>query len=79
MILDTTDLRLTATEAMYLEVLQEHTEGVSREDLSSLRPEAPMYSSNLVDVHVMNLRKKLAAKGYGIEAVRGYGYRIIRV
>lgn len=79
MTIDTSDLKLTAREAMYLEVLQEHTEGVSREDLSSLRPEAPTYSSNLVDVHVMNLRKKLAAAGYGIQAVRGYGYRIIRV
>ena len=79
MTIDTKDLKLTNTEAMYLEVLKEYTEGVSREDLSSIRPEAPSYRSNLVDVHIKNLRKKLAAVGYGIEAVRGYGYRIIRV
>jgi two-component system OmpR family response regulator len=32
--------------------------------------------TNLVDVHMAHLRRKIAASGVSIETVRGFGYRL---
>lgn len=73
-------LRLTLKEFALLEYLMRHKgEAVNREELLSHMWDFNYDGfSNVVDVHVNNLRKKLNAKGEYIklEAVRGVGYRL---
>ncbi len=77
-----TRLPLTPTELDLLILLMERAgEPVSREDISRhLWESSDASHTNIVDVHVSNLRKKIEhayEKGI-IETVRGLGYRIAR-
>lgn len=73
-------LSLTATEFRLLEYLVAHPEQVvTREDiLSAVWEESCAVESNVVDVHVANLRQKLEAGGESrlIQTVRGAGYML---
>lgn len=78
------DLELTASEFNVLEALLRSRETVmSKDDISlqALGRHREPYDRS-VDVHVSNLRQKLAAIGahnVQVETVRGIGYRIIAV
>lgn len=41
--------------------------------------EIPYQASNVVDVHIRNLRKKLEGTTYSVETVRGKGYRLTTI
>lgn len=75
------DLELTYSEFKLLAVLLEAGDRVvAKDELSQQvlgRPLGPFDRS--IDVHVSNLRQKLASCGslVGVEAVRGVGYRIV--
>jgi len=73
-------LSLTATEFRLLEYLVARPERlVTREDiLSGVWEESCAVESNVVDVHVANLRQKLEAGGESrlIQTVRGAGYML---
>jgi DNA-binding response OmpR family regulator len=80
---DQTPLDLTVSEFNCLELLLRAGDRVvSKDELSERalgRPREPYDRS--VDVHLSNLRKKLALAGAGdvaIETVRGIGYRVRR-
>lgn len=73
-------VRLSPREHGLLEYLLRHAdETVARRDLLS---EVFGYDfdpgTNLIDVHVSHLRRKLAGAGILIETVRGFGYRLRR-
>lgn len=75
------DIRLTLKEFSLLEYLIRHAgQVVNREQLLDHVWDFNFNSfSNVVDVHVNNLRKKLSRgkrMGHGIETVRGVGYRL---
>lgn len=67
---------LTPTENLYLDALKADPKGVSVEVLAAATV-SPIRASNLVAVHMKNLRRKLAGK-VEIECVRGFGYRIAK-
>lgn len=73
-------LLLTATEFRLLEQLMSRPEQVvTREDiLGAVWDESTAVESNVVDVHVANLRQKLEANGEPrlIQTVRGVGYML---
>ena len=77
---DKQELSLTLKEFMLLEHFMRHAnEFINREDLLSHLWDFNYESfSNVIDVHVKNLRKKLGeADAYGVlETVRGIGYRL---
>jgi DNA-binding response OmpR family regulator len=75
------EVKLTLKEFSLLEYLMRHAgQVVNREQLLDHVWDFNFNSfSNVVDVHVNNLRKKLRAgkqNGHGIETVRGVGYRL---
>jgi len=73
------DIPLTLKEFGLLEYFMRHpNQVVNREDLlSHLWDFNYVGFSNVVDVHVKNLRRKLEGEGSGIlETVRGIGYRL---
>lgn len=73
------DVPLTLKEFVLLEYFMRHpNEAINREDLLSHLWDFNYSSfSNVVDVHVKNLRKKLSRDGENlIETVRGVGYRL---
>jgi two-component system OmpR family response regulator len=73
------DIPLTLKEFGLLEYFMRHpNQVVNREDLlSHLWDFNYVGFSNVVDVHVKNLRRKLEGEGTGIlETVRGIGYRL---
>ncbi len=61
-------------KAIFDRLNDERGEKVSRDELEGVI-ESEGYSNN-VDVHVMNLRRKLPI-GMAIVTVRGYGYKMI--
>lgn len=61
-------------EKKYFDLLMSNTEPVEREAFGEFH-ENPIWSSNVVDVHMGNLRRKLRGL-FEIEAVRGAGYII---
>lgn len=67
---------LTPTEELYLNALREAPEGVSRKSLASVKAPPAERMSNMVDVHVKNLRRKLPPN-MRIELVRGFGYKLV--
>ncbi len=73
-------IELTLKEFMLLEYFMRHpNEVVNREDLLTHLWDFNYESfSNVIDVHVKNLRRKLSASGSGdvLETVRGIGYRL---
>lgn len=79
-------ITFTLTEMKFLEALRAAgASGVNRNALGKLcesNAEAitdgdnVWYPSNVVDVHIMNLRTKLIYSEEGIETIRGFGYRI---
>ncbi len=75
-----TPIELTLKEFMLLEYFMRHpNEVVNREDLLTHLWDFNYESfSNVIDVHVKNLRRKLGASGSGdiLETVRGIGYRL---
>lgn len=76
---DGKDIPLTLKEFGLLEYFMRHpNQVVNREDLlSHLWDFNYVGFSNVVDVHVKNLRRKLEGEGVGIlETVRGIGYRL---
>jgi len=76
---DEKNIILTKKEFSLLELLLHNQKVVlTRYQLSEhLNPEFDsLKSSNLVDVHIKNLRKKLLSAGALIETVRGVGFRI---
>lgn len=78
-IVDDKNVLLTKKEFSLLELLLHNQKVVlTRYQLSEhLNPEFDsLKSSNLVDVHIKNLRKKLLSAGSLIETVRGVGFRI---
>lgn len=70
------NMNLTPTEALYFDALLKNPDGISREKLHPLRPSAPPRSTNLVDVHIKDLRKKIKGSGYEIKCVRKFGYKM---
>lgn len=68
--------RLTPTEDLYLKTLEQKGE-LSLDELVKLHVPTTR-TSNLVLTHMKNLRRKLP-KGYSIETVRGWGYRLTKV
>lgn len=64
----------THIEKQIFEMLSE-TPGklISRDRLSTARPKLNLYTSNAVDVHIKNMRKKLPAN-MEIVTKRGMGY-----
>jgi two-component system response regulator MprA len=75
-----TALDLTSMEFRLLEALMSPPETVcTREELlTRVWGDPSMGSSNVVDVHVTNLRRKLEARGHPrlIQTVRGAGYKL---
>lgn len=75
-----TSVALTLKEFRLLELLMRHPKQVlSREQiLNSLWDYEADWGSNVIDVHVKNLRKKLFGTGKNdtIETIRGVGYRL---
>lgn len=76
-------ITFTLTEMKFLEALRAAgASGVNRNALGKLcesNAEAATdfwYPSNVVDVHIKNLRDKLIYSSEGIETIRGFGYRI---
>jgi DNA-binding response OmpR family regulator len=78
---DGREIELTLKEYGLLEYFMRHpNQVVNREDLhSNLWDFNYAGFSNVVDVHVKNLRKKLAGenRGHLLETVRGVGYRLV--
>ena len=68
--------KLTVIERMYFDALMKHEEIVPRSIFEAIHDDYP--NSNVVDVHIGNLRKKLAGI-FIIESVRGVGYKIIKI
>lgn len=71
--------KLTPTEQAYYEALSAASpETVTRATLSSLGKTINTYArtSNIVDAHIQNLRRKLKGTNEIIVAVRGTGYRL---
>ncbi len=71
------ELKLTLKEFRVLEILMRNPDvAVNREDILSKVWDFEFNSfSNILDVHIKNLRKKIGAKGEKlIETVRGIGY-----
>ncbi|WP_436722936.1 winged helix-turn-helix domain-containing protein [Streptomyces sp. URMC 127] len=50
------------------------TEVVARDDLLAPRPGRPPLSRNALDLHIMRIRRRLAALGLRVRTVRGRGY-----
>jgi DNA-binding response OmpR family regulator len=77
---DNEDILLTLKEFMLLEHFMRHpNEVINREDLLTHLWDFNYESfSNVIDVHVKNLRRKLDEAGSGgiLETVRGIGYRL---
>ncbi len=75
-----TPIELTLKEFMLLEYFMRHpNEVVNREDLLTHLWDFNYESfSNVIDVHIKNLRRKLNTNGDGeiLETVRGIGYRL---
>lgn len=68
--------KLTPIEQTLLEFLTRHKgEAVEREVLYTVVNKTSIFGSNLVDVHMKNLRKKLPEGT--IKTVRGIGYMIV--
>lgn len=67
----TTNLKLTKLEQQYFDLLDKHNEPVSRDSFGEFHEDSWM--SNKIDVHMKNLRRKLAGL-YEIETIRGVGY-----
>lgn len=63
----------TPTEDLYLKTLEEKG-SLTLDELVNLHVPTSR-TSNLVLKHIQNLRRKLP-KGYSIETVRGWGYRL---
>lgn len=78
---DGSEVSLTLKEYGLLEYFMRHpNQVVNRDDLlSNLWDFNYAGFSNVVDVHVKNLRKKLAGqnRGHVLETVRGVGYRLV--
>lgn len=74
-------LALTVTEKLMLDLLLlEQPRTVAKDDLvmrSGGGKPKKFYKSNSVDVHIKNLRKKLAGTRYSIRTVRGIGYQLV--
>lgn len=68
--------KLTNVEQQYFDILTEATEPVMRGTLEMIHDSA--YNSNVVDVHMMNLRRKLEGV-YTIETIRGVGYKMTKI
>jgi two-component system response regulator MprA len=70
---------LTATEFRLLELFMRHPEQLlTRDDIMMELGEQSPVESNVVDVHVANLRRKLEAEGRPrlIQTIRGAGYML---
>jgi len=66
-------------EQLYLDALQKEPL-VTRDTLYYMaRSVTRRQYSNVVDVHIKNLRKKIAEDGLVIHSVRGLGYKLERV
>lgn len=61
-----------------LALLEEFPEGVQRETLLAIKPDALGRKSNVVDVHIKNLRLKLKASEVEIVPLRGVGYQLVQ-
>ena len=74
------DLGLTATElALFLHLVEKRGEVSSREDIMrDVWRRSVRFQTNLVDVYIRYLRRKLeaAGSGVGIATVRGFGYTL---
>lgn len=68
---------LTPTEQLYFDALVAKPAGCSREELHPLKAEVPRMT-NLVDVRIKDMRRKLKKEGYAIEAIRGFGYKLVK-
>jgi two-component system OmpR family response regulator len=70
---------LTAREYSILEYLAQHRgELITRTELyEHLFDENDSTMSNLLDVHVSNLRKKLGAAGKQVQTARGVGFKLV--
>ncbi len=73
---DDDPLRLSSRESEILEVLIEHAEDLVRKDalMRRLSHWGQEVSSNLVDVYLHKLRRRLSPIGIEIQTVRGLGY-----
>jgi DNA-binding response OmpR family regulator len=73
-------LELTASEFNLLEILMRAGEEVASKEQLSLQGLGRHHEAydRSVDVHMSNLRQKLAGSGVEIETVRGIGYRLGR-
>jgi DNA-binding response OmpR family regulator len=77
--IDTTVVRLTRKEFDLLVALSERPGGVVSRDTLLRRVWGGSWfgDPHVVDVHVSNLRRKLAAGGHLVETVRGVGFRLV--
>jgi DNA-binding response OmpR family regulator len=66
-------MRLTPTQRLYLELLQANPDGVARDTLFATKAPPTKRDSNIVDVHIKNLR----ACGYKIKTLRGIGFKLL--
>lgn len=73
---ETKVIRFTKMEQKYLDLLKETKGPVQLGLLMNLHPDT--YNSNVVAVHIRNLRKKIDGF-YTIESQRGYGYELLEV
>jgi DNA-binding response OmpR family regulator len=68
-------MKLTPTQQLYLEALQNSPNGLSLEALLALKPARGLHNAaNLVAAHIKDLRKKT---GLDIRSIRGFGYKIM--
>lgn len=74
------ELKLNPLETQIFEMLyRAGDKGASREELLEYKVPVPTRKSNVIDVHIKNLRKKLVGTQYEIQTIRGVGYRIYKV
>jgi DNA-binding response OmpR family regulator len=77
--IDATIVRLTRKEFDLLVALSERPGGVVSRDALLHRVWGTNWfgDPHVVDVHISNLRRKLAAGGHPVETVRGVGFRLV--
>ena len=70
-------MKLTHIEKQMYEVLSTN-EIATREALATAKPAPALRTSNVVDVHMKNLRVKLKAEGMEVRTIRGIGYQLVK-
>ena len=71
-------MELTYTEQQIVDKLESAGKPLTREELKDVKPPEHKRIGNVVDVHIKNLRRKLAGSNIEIETVRGVGYRLVK-